>query len=64
MADLVVKLNTKPPDKAGVLSAVQGQDIPTMYVTIHTLHDSFQQEFTVLKGPVTAGRCSGPRPRR
>jgi peptidoglycan hydrolase-like protein with peptidoglycan-binding domain len=55
VADLFVKLSTKPPDKAGVLSALQGQDIPTMYVTIHTLHDSFKDEFTVLKGLVTAG---------
>jgi hypothetical protein len=55
VADLFVKLSGKPPDKAGVLGALQGQTIPTMYATISTLHGSFPSEFAVLKGLVTAG---------
>ncbi len=55
VADLVVRLSAKPPDMAGVFGALKSQDIPTMYATIHSLHDSFPQEFAVLKEKVTAG---------
>jgi hypothetical protein len=58
LGSLVVKLIAQPPDRAGVVKELQGQDIPTMYVTIHALHDRFHPDFLVLKGLID-GRQSG-----
>ncbi|MDT5047339.1 MAG: hypothetical protein QOE48_5741 [Mycobacterium sp.] len=54
VVDLVINLSKKPPHVAASLRVLKGLDIPTLYATIHRLHDGHAPEFAVLKSRVTA----------